>query len=135
MDSLFIPKEILSEIISHCKDTYPYEACGILAGKDRVVKKIYKMTNIEKSSVSYMMESGEQFKVMKELREQGLEMTAIFHSHPYADAYPSRRDIKVAFYEDSFYVIVSFIHKEPLIKAFEIKDGIVREVEIISIFK
>jgi hypothetical protein len=33
--------------------------------------------------------------------------------------------------EDSFYVIVSLIHEEPVIKAFEIKDGFVAEVEII----
>ncbi len=135
MDSLFITRELLAELISHCKETYPYEACGIIAGKDRVVKKVYPMTNIEKSGVSYMMDPKEQFIVMKDLREQGLEMTAIFHSHPYADAYPSPRDIKLAFYEDSFYLIVSLIHDEPLIKAFEIKDAIVREVEIISILK
>ena len=135
MDALFITRELLAEIISHCKETYPYEACGILAGKDRVVQKVFKMKNIDKSSVSYLLEPGEQFSVMKEMRQQGLEMTAIFHSHPYTDAYPSAKDIKLAFYEDSFYVIVSLIREEPVIKAFGIKDRFVREVEIISILK
>ena len=135
MNSIVISKILLDDVIAHCKETYPYEACGIIAGKDRVVKKVYLMTNVEKSRFSYMLDPKEQFIVMKDLREQGLEMTAIFHSHPYADAYPSPRDIKLAFYEDSFYLIVSLIHKEPLIKAFEIKDAIVREVEIISILK
>jgi proteasome lid subunit RPN8/RPN11 len=72
---------------------------------------------------------------MKEIRQQGLEMSAIYHSHPYSNAHPSPKDMSLAFYPDSVYVIVSLIHKEPLIKAFEIKDAIVREVEIISILK
>jgi proteasome lid subunit RPN8/RPN11 len=135
MAELFISRELLDDIIAHCKEVYPNEACGILAGKNRVVQKVYKMTNIENSSVSYIMETMEQFTVMKKMREQGLEMSAIYHSHPYSDAYPSPKDISLAFYPDSVYVIVSLIYKEPLIKAFEIKDGIVVEVEILSILK
>lgn len=132
---LVIPIHLLDEIIAHCREIYPNEACGILAGRGSVVQKVYKMTNIENSSVSYMMEPREQFIVMKELREQGLGMEAIYHSHPYSDAYPSPKDTNLAFYPDSVYVIVSLIYKEPLIKAFEIKNGIVKEVEIISILK
>ena len=133
MAELFISRELLSEMLAHCKEVYPFEACGILAGKGNVVKRIYKMTNIEKSGVSYMMEPGEQFTVMKEMRENGLEMTAIYHSHPCASAYPSAKDISLAFYPDSLYVIASLIDDEPAVKAFEIKDGTVREAEILII--
>jgi proteasome lid subunit RPN8/RPN11 len=128
---LVVPYHLVDEIILHCKEVYPNEACGILAGKGRVVQKVYTMINIEKSGVSYMMEPKEQFTVMKEMREQGLEMVAIYHSHPYSDAYPSPKDINLAFYEDSLYVVLSLIYKEPIIKAFEIKDKEVKEVEIL----
>jgi proteasome lid subunit RPN8/RPN11 len=128
---LVVPDHLIEEIILHCKEVYPIEACGILAGKYRVIKKVYKMTNIENSSVSYFMDSKEQFTVMKEVRELGLEMSAIYHSHPSSDAYPSPKDINLAFYEDSLYVIVSLIYREPIINAFEIKDKKVKEVEIL----
>ncbi len=131
MNSLIITKELLNEIISHCREVYPNEACGILAGKGRIVQKVYKMINIENSGVSYMMEPGEQFVVMKDIRRQGLEMAAIYHSHPHADAFPSVKDISLAFYSDSLYVVVSLIYEKPVIKAFEIRAGIVREVEIL----
>jgi proteasome lid subunit RPN8/RPN11 len=130
---LVIPCHLVSEIISHCREVYPNEACGILAGKGRVVQRVYKMINIENSSVSYMMEPGEQFVVMKEIRGQGLEMAAIYHSHPHADSIPSAKDISLAFYSDSLYVVVSLIYEKPVIKAFEIKNGIVREVGILII--
>src|SRR4030066_550819 len=131
---LVIPRHLLDEIILHCREIYPNEACGILAGKGRVVQKVYKMTNIENSSVSYMMEPREQFTVMKEMREQGLEMSAIYHSHPQSDVRPSPKDINLAFYPDSLYLIVSLINEDqPAIKAFEIKNGLIREVEIFII--
>jgi proteasome lid subunit RPN8/RPN11 len=128
---LIVPSHLLDEIIKHCKEEYPKEACGILAGKNGIVHKIYKMENTEQSAFSYMMEPREQFIAMKEMRENSLEMTAIYHSHPHADAYPSARDINLAFYQDSFYMIVSLIYEEPLIKAFEIKDNKVKEVDML----
>ncbi|MEW6676101.1 MAG: M67 family metallopeptidase [Nitrospirota bacterium] len=127
---LFVPQSLLNEIISHCREVYPNEACGIFAGRNGIAQMVYKMTNIESSSVTYMMDSREQFAVMKEMRKEGLEIVAIYHSHPHSDAYPSPRDISLAFYPDSLYVIVSLIHEDPVIKAFEIKDEIVREVEV-----
>jgi proteasome lid subunit RPN8/RPN11 len=130
MAQLVIPRYLLNEVISHCQEVYPKEACGILAGKDGVVLKVYKMRNIENSNISYMMDSKEQFTVMENVRKEGLDMTAIYHSHPELDAYPSLKDTKLAFYPDSVYVIVSLLDREPKIKAFTIKEGKVEEVEV-----
>lgn len=117
-------------MVTHCKSEYPVEACGILAGKNGIVKRVYEMTNIERSSISYQMESREQLRVMKEIRNIKLEMVAVYHSHPYADAYPSTRDIRLAFYEDTLYVIVSLIKTDTIVKAYEIKDSLVSEIPI-----
>ena len=129
-DKFYIPKDIFDELISHCKDAFPNEACGILAGIENKASKIYKMTNIEKSPVSYFMDSKEQFKVMKDIRENNLEMVAIFHSHPSSPAYPSNKDLNLAFYEDSIYIIVSLIEKEPVVKGYLMREGKVEEVGV-----
>ena len=135
MAELLITQELLDKVISHCKEVYPKEACGILAGKDGVVKRAYKMRNTENSSISYMMDPKEQFTVMKEIRKDGLDITAIYHSHPDVYAYPSPKDIKLAAYPDSVYVIVSRLNEEPKVKAFTIKDETVKEVEMKVILK
>jgi len=135
MAELFITQGLLDEVISHCKEVYPKEACGILAGKDRIVKRVYKMRNIENSSISYAMDSKEQFTVMKDIRKDGLDITAIYHSHPDIYAYPSPNDIKLATYPDSVYVIVSLLNEEPKVKSFTIKDESVKEVEMKVILK
>ncbi len=135
MAELIISPKLLDEVISHCREECPKEACGILAGKDWVVKKVYKMKNIENSSVSYMMDPKEQFAVMKAISKESLDMTAIYHSHPDLDAYPSPRDIQLAFYPDSVYLIVGLIDNKSKVKAFTIKEGKIEEVEMRVVVK
>jgi|MudIll2142460700_1097286.scaffolds.fasta_scaffold00895_6 proteasome lid subunit RPN8/RPN11 len=130
MHQLIIPQLIFDEMIAHCKKGYPYEACGILAGKGNMVSKIYAMTNIEKSPVSYLLDSQEQFNVMKDMRENNLSMVAIFHSHPSSAAYPSYTDVNLAFYEDVIYVIVSLVESTPVVKGFSIKERKIEEVGV-----
>lgn len=125
-------KEYLDEIIKYCKKQIPNEACGILAGKDKKVYKVYKMTNIDASPVSYLMEPKEQFKVIKDLRKLSLEMIGIYHSHINAPAKPSQKDIQMAFYSEVSYIIVSFENSNTIVKSFRINNGEVKK-EIIKI--
>lgn len=131
MSQLIIPKQIFDEMLVHCKEGYPDEACGILAGRGGGVLKIYKVHNIENSPVTYLMDPMEQFKVMKDMRANDLSMIAIYHSHPSSTPYPSQRDVNLAFYEDTVYVIVSLIEKEPVVKGFSIREGDIKEIEVI----
>ena len=131
VNGLTIPKHIFNEMISHCRSAFPNEACGILAGSGDKVSKIYKMTNTENSPVSYFMDSREQFRIMKEIRESGFNMLAIFHSHPSSPAYPSPKDISLASYEDCIYVIVSLMEGKTEVKGFQIKEGAVLEKKIV----
>lgn len=115
-----IPKYIYEEMISYVRSKLPNEACGILAGTDNCVKRIYKMRNVDESPESYLMDPHEQIRVMKDIRENNMKMLAIFHSHPYTPARPSEKDIDMAFYDDVHYIIISFMTNIPDVKAFKI---------------
>ena len=130
LSRFIIPLALFESMIAHCKEEYPNEACGILAGRDMHVSEIYRMINVDSSPVSFLMDPAEQFGVMKELVSKSLWMTAIYHSHPSSPAFPSARDKELAFYEEVVYVIVSLMEIEPVIKGFSIKEGEVRGVEI-----
>jgi proteasome lid subunit RPN8/RPN11 len=130
VDYLIIPRQIFVEMLNHCKGDYPNEACGILAGKGKATSRLYKMANTEKSPVSYSMDPTEQFKVMKDMRTNDLSMVAIFHSHPSSPAYPSDKDVGLAFYEDSAYIIVSLMEREAIVKAFSIRERDIKEIGI-----
>lgn len=128
---LSLTKNQRDKLIEHAKQGYPNEVCGILAGNDGKVKKIYQMANTDNSRVSFFMEPKEQFRVMKEMRQDRLEMVAIYHSHPDTQASPSARDVELAYYPDASYVIVSIRDKEnPNIRSFRILDGGITEEEV-----
>lgn len=128
-----VPKSIINEVLAHAKEGYPYEVCGLMAGKGGVVARVFRMTNVDESSVSYMMDPSEQFKALKEMRVEGLELMAIYHSHPTSPAYPSQTDVRLAFYPEASYIIVSLQKvSAPDIKGYRIVDEKITE-EILEI--
>lgn len=107
MLKLQIPKEIYEQMLEQALAEAPIEACGILAGKEQRIEKFYPMTNHDQSRDHFMMEPKEQFAVVKDIRAAGLEMLAIYHSHPQTPARPSAEDMKLALTPEVIYVIVS----------------------------
>jgi proteasome lid subunit RPN8/RPN11 len=126
-----IKRKILEEIFSHCLKEIPNEACGILAGRDARVEKVFNMTNTQPSSERYFMKPQEQFKVMKEIREANLEMLAIYHSHVASAAYPSATDVELAFYPEVSYLIISLKDRtRPTVRSFKIAENKIAEEEL-----
>jgi len=124
LPDLEIPEPLLGRLVDHARQEYPLESCGILAGKMGKITRFFPMENIEKSRFSYLMEPEEQLRVFREIEEDGLELSAIYHSHPHSPAFPSQRDIDHAFYPDTLILIISLMDQgAPEIRAFQIKDG------------
>lgn len=134
MSRLTIPRGIHDDLIAHAREGFPLEVCGILGGKAGVVEQVFRMTNTDASNEHFMMEPREQFAVAKELRAQGLEMLAVYHSHPESPARPSEEDIRLALTPGISHVIISLLDAgQPVLKSFKIAAGVVtpEAVEII----
>ena len=131
MSTLIIPSDIYVQIVDQARAEAPIEACGMLAGAEDKVSKIYRMTNADAANDHFMMTPEEQFAVVKDIRVEGLTMLAIYHSHPESPARPSAEDIRMAFTPGVVYVIVSLVDAgNPVIKGFDINDGNVTEVTV-----
>ncbi len=131
MLKLEIPSYIFDQMLEQAKAQAPIEACGILAGSDSKVEKLYKMTNIDNSSSHFMMEPKEQFAVVKDIRSAGLELLVIYHSHPETPARLSAEDIRLALTPNVIYVIVSLQNAYTVgLKGFCIENGNVIEVPL-----
>lgn len=130
-DTLHLSPAQHASIIEHARRNAPEEACGILAGdSDGTVRRVFLMENIEHSPDFYMLDSTEQFRVFESMEKEGLELVAIFHSHPHSSAVPSARDLELAFYPESLYLIISLEGEEPESHAYSIRNDQVREVRI-----
>ena len=121
---LKIPEYIVNKIIAQGLRDAPVEACGILAGQNGQIEEIYQMTNTDNSNEHFTMLPEEQFKATKDIRNKGIKMLAIYHTHPETPARPSQEDVRLALTPDVVYVIASLVDIEkPDIKGFLIEDG------------
>ncbi len=128
---LHLSQEQLGVMIEHSKKEFPVEACGILAGKDGKVQKIYQMTNTKQNATEYLMETEELYKVLTEIESLGLDILGIYHSHTKGEAYPSPKDVMMAYFPDTAYVIISLKNiNNPIVRLFRIVDGKITKGEI-----
>jgi len=124
---LRIKQEIIDKMVEHGRLEAPIEACGYLAENDGVVSKHFELTNTDQSPEHYSMDPAEQFATIRDCREQGLAIRAVYHSHPETPARPSAEDIKLAYDPSLSYVIVSLAESVPTVKSFIIKRGEVQQ--------
>lgn len=128
---MLIPKTIAEAIFDQARNGLPEEICGYLAGKDGNVLRHYPMTNIDHSPVHFSFDPAEQFRVLRDARNSGLDILANYHSHPESPARPSEEDIRLAFDPSISYVIVSMQATQPDIKSFRIVNGRVEAEELV----
>lgn len=125
----------LENIIDHCKEELPLEACGILAGKKRglsgvkEVLKIYRCRNELNSPTEYGIGAEEQFKIFSEIDDLGLDLLGFYHSHSYSFSRPSSIDEERANYFGHSYMIVA-LHPTKISSWVLEKKGVFKEEEI-----
>jgi [CysO sulfur-carrier protein]-S-L-cysteine hydrolase len=102
---LTLPDLFAAEVIDHAHAELPYECCGLLAGVVRdgvgVVCARYPIWNDAASPTEFLSNPEDMLRAHRSMRERGLELLAIYHSHPGAAPVPSRRDLEKNTYGDS----------------------------------
>lgn len=123
--TLVMPQPLVEQILAHCQQQYPKEACGMVAGRGpspEPVVQVYPMRNVEASPIGYSMDPKEQLLADKQMRSRGQRMCAIYHSHTASDAYPSSVDVGLAISPDISYVLVSLKDRQhPVLKSYRIE--------------
>jgi proteasome lid subunit RPN8/RPN11 len=166
---LTIPQHILDEIVAHARELAPYECCGLLAGADKTVTTIYRIKNIvalegahnlssfdaakaahlerlspaERAEIAFVMDMQGFSAAKKDMRNRGLDLQVVYHSHPHDPARPSVTDIKIATdYEEIWpkinlptpaYLLVSLMQATPDIKTYWIRNGAVSPASLRAI--
>jgi [CysO sulfur-carrier protein]-S-L-cysteine hydrolase len=136
-----LPRRYTEEIVEHARAEAPNECCGILAGKEGRVLKLYRAVNAEHSPYRYDIDASDLYRINAEVEASGWEFVAIYHSHPRAEAYPSPNDVAMTHLPGSgelvdlwpgvIYLIVSLADPaSPRIRAFHIERGTVSEEEL-----
>lgn len=156
---LVIPQHILDDMIAHARELAPYECCGLLAGTQGVVSRLYRIKNVvalegaqnlssfdpakvahlerlspaERAEIAFVMDMQDFSSAKKDMRNNGLDLQVVYHSHPQDPARPSVTDIKIATdYEDIWpkinlptpaYLLISLMNPTPEVRSYWIKSG------------
>lgn len=129
---LELSRDQAKALITHAQEEAPNECCGLLAGRNGRVERVYPGTNVDHSPYTYLMDPKAQLAAFKDMEAAGLDLVGIYHSHTHTAAYPSRTDVAKAFYPDALYVIVSLAKRDaPDIRAFRVADGQINEESVI----
>ena len=124
---LKIPKGIQDALFAQALRENPLECCGLLAGIGDKVSHHYQIKNGDQSPTTYLMDPKEQFWAFGNMRQNQLDLLAIYHSHTHTPAYPSATDIRLAFYPESRYLIITLMNSKPQMRLFTIVNEAVTE--------
>lgn len=127
MKTVSIRRDNFAAIKAQAEREYPHECCGFVIG-DASVEEVRPIANIQNEKhaadpaahprdarTAYLMDPRAQIKVLTEIDRRGIELKAVYHSHPDHDAYFSATDRRQACafdpdqpdYPDTAYVVLS----------------------------
>ncbi|WP_460172111.1 M67 family metallopeptidase [Thermus sp. FJN-A] len=90
---LYVPRGILEETRAHLLREAPREGVGLWAGR-REVERVFPLPNVHPNPLTgYLAEPVALLRALKEMEREGVQLLAIYHSHPQGPAYPSPTDI------------------------------------------
>ena len=123
---------MFGQLLAHARRPATRECCGLLAGSGGVITRAFPAANVAANPVkAYEIAPREIVRLMREFRERKLGFLGIYHSHPNTENVPSARDIELAYYSEAAYFIVTpRPYAEKPIRAFSIRGGEVKELEI-----
>lgn len=113
-------------ILAHARECVPEEACGLIAGViengDKIIKKVYVLTNIDHSNEHFSLDPKEQLAAVKDMRANGYAPLGNWHSHPESPSRPSDEDKRLAYDSKASYMILSLMDDaNPVLNSFHIE--------------
>ena len=124
-------------IVEHAEKEAPIEACGLIAGEldgeDRIIKKVYILTNTDHAEEHFTLDPKEQLAAVKDMRAEGLIPLGNWHSHPVSPSRPSDEDKRLAFDSSASYLILSLMDDEPVLNSFHIEGDTATKEELVIV--
>ncbi len=132
MRHISLPQQLVEQIIGHVLISPCREVCGLVGALDGQPISAYPVSNVSaEPDRRFEMDPRQQIAAMREMREAGERLFAIYHSHPQGPPSPSPADIRLAGYPQALNLIVSLANPDlPEVRGFYIRRGEVEEVTL-----
>jgi proteasome lid subunit RPN8/RPN11 len=119
---LRVPRQLLEEMVAHAREESPRECCGLIACEDEVAVAVHRIANVAVNrKTAYFMDATEQLHTMQAIEDAGLDVGAIYHSHPRSQPVPSPTDVNLAKqWPGMRWIIVGLAGEEPQVRTWRI---------------
>ena len=121
-------------MVAQAQMELPNECCGLLAGTigtDGIarIERRYPLVNALASPTEYESDPASIFAASKDMRERGLEVLAVYHSHPTSDPIPSCKDLERNYQGDVVHFIIGLKGPEPDVRGWWLTTDAFRAAE------
>ncbi len=100
-------------VVAHARRERPNECCGLLVGSAAAVVNAVEARNLAVGPSRFLIDPQDHIRARRDARARGLDVVGFYHSHPQAEAVPSRRDLDEASYPVALYLIVGLAGPDP----------------------
>lgn len=127
-----LPRTLVNRILTHAQQAPNNEVCGLIGKQDKCSPTLYPVNNVASDTRRlFQLDPKQQIDAMRNMRDKGEELFAIYHSHPHSAGIPSVTDLEQASYADALYLIISLNTIGVLeMRGFFLRDGQSQEVEL-----
>lgn len=103
-----VRRDLLNDLYEHARECYREECCGLMLGpRAGVPDRVVRCTNVQSRRLArgeshldaghgFYIDERELLRAQESADREGLEILAIYHSHPDTEAYLSKTDLECA---------------------------------------
>ena len=119
-----IPRKLVQKLLYHAQQTPEIEVCGLISSQNNIPCQCYPIENTADNPDRFFnLDPQQQIQAMAKMRDNGEQLSAIYHSHPTAPAIPSSADLEQAAYPDALTIIITLKTKGVLeLRAYQIAE-------------
>lgn len=128
---LEVPRALYDEMVAQARAELPNECCGLLAGRivEGVgrVESLYPLVNAAADPKLFESDPVSMFTAHKDMRYRGIDVLAVYHSHPSSDPVPSRTDLERNYSPEVVNLIISLKTDEAVVRGWWLSETDYRE--------
>jgi proteasome lid subunit RPN8/RPN11 len=135
---LCIPRHLYEAMIAQATGELPNECCGLLAGRMAPagdagqigqVEARYPLVNAAANPRLFESDPASMFAAHRDMNRRGIDVLAVYHSHPSSAPIPSRTDLERNYSTEVVNLIISLAEATPLVRGWWLTDRDYREAE------
>jgi proteasome lid subunit RPN8/RPN11 len=107
-----LPAKLWQQLVTHAREALPYEAVGFLAGPSGRITAAIPLPNIAPRG-AFLADPHAQYLAERRIQREGVQLLAIYHSHPAGGTQLSKLDITFAKERACLHIVIALDPARP----------------------